>query len=527
MTKGNVEFSSNSLSRVRLLIVEDEYILASNLQESLETFGYTVLDIVDSGKAAIQAAIALRPNIILMDIRIRGELDGIQTAEQIWHELQIPIIYVTGHSDQSTVERATLTFPFGYVLKPIREKELYVAIQTALSRYEREQFFYTILQGMGDGVIVVDPKLHIKYLNSAAETLTGWRLDDAKEKLVTETISFLSEPNQHPYKNPILSVFENQKTVYIGDGVFLRCKNGSVLPIVDSAALLKNNEGVVTGAVMVFRDDTQRRLSIERDLANERAQQVELQLAEQQRLNQLKDDFLATTSHELRTPLSNIKLAVSLLETFLNQPGVLNPENISQSQQINRYLSILREQCDQELSLVNDLLDLRSLEAGVLSLTLTTIHLQEWLPHIAESFHERAIAHQQTLQIHISPDLPPFQSDLPSLTRIVSELLNNACKYTPAEGVIELSAALVSDAATPMLQIIVRNLGAEIALEQQTQIFEPFYRIPNNDPWKYGGTGLGLALVKRFIAHLQGTIRVSTAEGWTIFTVQLPLSIEL
>jgi len=518
---------SNSLKRVRLLIVEDEYILASNLKESLETFGYTVLDIVDSGEAAIQAAIALRPNVILMDIRIRGEMDGIHAAERIWQELQIPIIYVTGHSDQSTVERATLTFPFGYVLKPVREKELYVAIQTALSRYEREQFFYTILQGMGDGVIVVDPKLHIKYLNAAAETLTGWKLDEAKEKLVTETISFLDEQEQPSRVNPILTALETQKTVYVSDGIFMRRKNGSTLPIADSAALLKNNEGAVTGAVLVFRDDTQRRVAAERDLANERAQQVELQLAEQQRLNQLKDDFLATTSHELRTPLSNIKLAIFLLETTLNQQGVLGAERVSQVQQINRYLSILRDQCEQELSLVNDLLDLRSLEAGAFGLTVTTIHLQDWLPHVAESFYERAITQQQTFKVHISPDLPPLTSDLPSLTRIVSELLNNACKYTPAGGVIELSASLVPGASTSVLQILIRNSGVEISPEQQTQIFEPFYRVPNNDPWKHGGTGLGLALVKRFVNCLQGAIEVSAADGCTLFSVQLPLNLEV
>lgn len=188
MTTTDPPSTRTTLKTVRVLIVEDEYILARNLREGLESLGYQVLGIVDSGEAAIEKAIELRPSIILMDIWIRGELDGIQAAERIWQQLQIPVIYVTGHSDQSTVERATLTSPFGYVLKPVREKELYVAIQTALSRYEREQFFSTVLQGMGDGIIVVDPQLHIKYLNLAAEALTGWQLDEVKERLVTEIV---------------------------------------------------------------------------------------------------------------------------------------------------------------------------------------------------------------------------------------------------------------------------------------------------------------------------------------------------
>lgn len=85
---------------VRILVVEDEYILAINLQESLESLGYTVLDIADSAEGAIVKANELRPNLILMDIRLRGEMDGIQAAEQIWQNLQIPAIYVTGHSDK-------------------------------------------------------------------------------------------------------------------------------------------------------------------------------------------------------------------------------------------------------------------------------------------------------------------------------------------------------------------------------------------------------------------------------------------
>ncbi|MBD0266422.1 MAG: response regulator, partial [Tolypothrix sp. T3-bin4] len=103
---------------VRVLVVEDEYILALNLQENLEALGYTVLDIADTGETAIEKATELRPNLILMDIRLRGDMDGIQASEQIWQNLQIPVIYVTGHSDKSTVERATLTSPFGYILKP-------------------------------------------------------------------------------------------------------------------------------------------------------------------------------------------------------------------------------------------------------------------------------------------------------------------------------------------------------------------------------------------------------------------------
>jgi len=511
---------------VRLLVVEDEYILAINLQESLESLGYVVVDVVDTAEVAIQKAAELRPDLILMDIRLQGEMDGIQAAEQIWNQLQIPVIYVTGHSDKSTVERATLTCPFGYILKPVREKELYVAIQTALNRYEREQFLSTVLRGMGDGVVVVDNQLQIKYLNPAGEYLTGWTLSEAMNQDVTHVVQFIDELSQQPIQHPILLALQQDGTIYLNGHTLLVAKTGSTVPVADSAVPLRDQQGTVTGAVLVFRDDTQRRLLEAHDRALLYAQQMETQLQEMQRLNELKDNFLATTSHELRTPLSNIRLAIHMLETVLNQQGFLNIEKFPKASTVTRYLSVLREQCEQELKLVNDLLDMRSIEAGAYPLEPTAIHLQDWLPHIAENFQERAIAQQQTLQVSVPANLPELISDQSGLTRIVSELLNNACKYTPANEQIQIIAQLVNhppDNINSIVQIIIRNSGTKISAEQLLRIFDPFYRIPSNDPWKHGGTGLGLALVKKLVAHMQGEIQVTSNQQWVTFTLQLPL----
>ncbi|WP_199339082.1 MULTISPECIES: diguanylate cyclase domain-containing protein [Nostoc] len=150
---------------VEILVVEDEYILAINLQEILESLGYAVVDIADSAEEAIEKAAKLRPNLVLMDICLQSEMDGVEAAEQIWNHLQIPVIYVTGYSDNSTLERAMLTLPFGYILKPIKEQELYVAIQTALNRYQREQFLINELQKIKDAVIPAAPKLYVKCPN--------------------------------------------------------------------------------------------------------------------------------------------------------------------------------------------------------------------------------------------------------------------------------------------------------------------------------------------------------------------------
>ncbi|PHJ61166.1 chemotaxis protein CheY [Nostoc linckia z18] len=551
--------NSNPNETVKVLVVEDEYILAINLQESLQSLGYTVLDIADSAELAIEKATQLRPNLILMDIRLRGELDGIQAAEQIWLYLQIPVIYVTGHSDKSTVERATLTSPFGYILKPIKEKELYVAIQTALNRYNREQFLTSVLRGMGDGVIVVDTELHIKFINEVGEALTGWRWKEAKEKVLTEVVKFVDEQTLLPIKNPIIVAFEQQTIIYLGTQVLLVNKDGTTIPVADSATPLKDNNGVITGAVLVFRDDTRRRLTEERNLAAERAKQLEIQVAELERLNKLKEDFLITTSHEMRTPLSNIKMAISVLENILDRQGIFNSEESFTSEIVNRYLSIMRDQCEQELDLVDDLLYIRMIDSNTYPLELTAIELQSWLPHIVEGFEARIQQQQQILELRVSRDLPSLVSDLTSLTEIISELLNNACKYTPANEQIQITTQFVnitesvvnedakSDVSNnleiPYFEITISNSGVEIPINEQSRIFDPFYRIVQNqtqersqifdrvyqivqsDRRYYGNTGLGLSLVKKLVEYLQGTIEVNSSQGWTNFIVKLPVRI--
>ncbi|MBE9129353.1 response regulator [Coleofasciculus sp. LEGE 07092] len=527
-------FSKTSSSKViQILLVEDEKIIALNLKESLESLGYAVPAIATSGEKAIQKATQLRPDLVLMDIRLKGKLDGIQAAQEIWERLQIPVIYVTGHSDQGTLARAKITAPFGYILKPVNEQGLSVAIEIALQRYEREQLLTAILRGMGDGAIVIDTQKRIQFLNSVAESLTGWQLSEARDRPLTEVFQLVDEQTQQPLENFVTPALQEGIIVYLEDPILLVSKNGTTIPIADSIAPIRDNKGVISGAVVLFRDITQRRMAEERNLALERARHLELQMAELQRLDQLKDDFLSTVSHELRTPLSNIKIAVRLLETVLDQKGLLGSETRSDSGAMVRYLTILRDQCNQELKLVNDLLDMRSLEAETYPLELTAIDLQTLIPHIVDNFHDRAQAKQQTFQVRLPPDLPPLVSDKSSLSRIVSELLNNACKYTPTGEQIEITAHSLPREAFSLgdaepsstlggIHITVSNSGVEIPPAELARIFDPFYRVPNNNPWKQGGTGLGLALARKLVTTLQGTLEVTSDCGWTRFAIAIP-----
>ncbi|HEY9628180.1 MAG TPA: ATP-binding protein [Coleofasciculaceae cyanobacterium] len=509
----------------QILVVEDEYIIAANLQENLESLGYSVLDVADSAAEAIDKAIALKPDIVLMDIRLQGERDGIHAAEQIWNLLQIPVIYLTGHSDKNTLDRAKITFPFGYILKPVKKQELYVAIETALNRYEREQFLSTVLQRMGDGVIVVDRQSRIKYLNQVAELLTGWQQQEAIDQNLMSVFNLVDEETGQPLENPVTTAFQQSGIFHLRYRVVLITKEGATLPICDSVACLTNNKGDLTGAVLVFRDDTQRQLQEKHNLALQRTQLIERQMQEMQRLSQLKDDFLSTVSHELRTPLAAIKMAIQMLEISLDRrtsaplesSGATSPN--ANAQQVEQYLKILREQCEQELNLINDLLDLQYLGAEETPIALMPIDLTEWVPHIADVFQAQAQQRQQHLQVLLSPNLPLLVSDLSLFTRIVKELLTNACKYTPPGEAITVSAHPLPE----KLQLRVSNSGVEIAEAELARVFDKFYRIPTSDRWNQGGTGLGLALIQKLVMYLGGRIWAESSSEQVHIIVELPI----
>jgi signal transduction histidine kinase/DNA-binding NarL/FixJ family response regulator len=257
-------------------------------------------------------------------------------------------------------------------------------------------------------------------------------------------------------------------------------------------------------------------------------QQSQAQVAELERLSNLKDDFLSTVSHELRSPLSNIKMAIQMLElTLEKEPHALTHENfnlpISQStlngrtfNNRGRYLQILKDECQREISLVNDLLDLARLDAATEALNPITIDLNPWLTRISQPYYERAIAQQQQLKILVTEENLVLTTDVSYLERIVGELLNNACKYTPAEGLITIEG--MKDSRGGVIRIV--NSGVEISSNERDRIFEKFYRVPKNDPWKHGGTGLGLALVKRLTERINATVEVESADNQTIFSIR-------
>ncbi|MBU7586794.1 MAG: GAF domain-containing sensor histidine kinase [Nostoc sp. TH1S01] len=268
---------------------------------------------------------------------------------------------------------------------------------------------------------------------------------------------------------------------------------------------------------------------------------AQAQVKELQRLNQLKDDFLYTITHELRTPIATIKMIVQLLKSLSKQEDDIIPE-ISQSSchecKTIHYLNILQSECDRELQLIEDILKLQHLQAGTYPQKLTVNNIHDLICHIIEP-HEIQIQQQQqhTFEIHLASNLPTIEIDSFSFTHIITELLKNARKYTPPSEKISLTATVIQDETTTdnkiprciarkssFLQIIVANTGITISPEELTRIFEKFYRIPSQNPWQHHGTGLGLALVKKLVENMNGSIVAESANNLIQFIVRLPFA---
>ncbi|MEH1765464.1 MAG: ATP-binding protein [Nostoc sp.] len=355
-------------------------------------------------------------------------------------------------------------------------------------------------------MIASDLQELITFMNPVAENLTGWKQEEALGRNSSEIFNIANGETHNPIESPIIKVLQDGIIVSIPAETILITKDGVEIPIDDSAAPIRDDKDNITGAVLVFRDITERKQAIE---ANQKQIEQEQLVVQWEEINQLKNDFLNLVTHELRSPLSNIKLMIQMIQVS------------SSTEETQRYLELMESECDRELELIDDLLDLQQLESSSYPvITPDALLLQQWLNWVIEPFQIRVQEHQQTLQLNLPANLPPLFSDGISLERILVELINNACKYTPAGGEIILNVSHNSSEA-PAKTIITISNSAEISKTELPRIFEKFYRVPNADIWNQGGSGLGLPIVQKLIEQLQGNIQVESGNGWTIFTLTL------
>jgi len=252
-------------------VVEDERITAEDIRRRLLRMGYNVISIVDSGEKAIIEASEQKPDLILMDIILKGKMDGIEATEQIHSNLNIPVIFLTALADEKILERAKETSPFGYLVKPFQDRDLHITIEIALykSKIDKElreskELFHTTLKSIGDAVVVMDQNNNILFMNQVSQRLTGWDLKDAAGKPISEIYRIHNEATGDRIEDPLIKAVDTRITFgmenqFTKDQTFLDQttlinKYGIKVPVEDRCDMIIDDHRNVIGSVLVFRD---------------------------------------------------------------------------------------------------------------------------------------------------------------------------------------------------------------------------------------------------------------------------------
>jgi signal transduction histidine kinase len=541
----------------KVLVVEDENIVALDLRASLARLGYEVTDAVATGERALESANRKRPDLVLMDVRLRGEMDGIDAAARL-RPLDIPVIYLTAFSDDPTLRRAKLTDPLGYLLKPFDERELHIAIEMAIHRHRAQKEHEQLLREQAARAIIEKQHRWSRFLADAGRKLSSsldlsetlqtiarvavpeladWAAVHAagpdgfetlaihhvggKERLVRDLLEGHPQRADLPYGFPeVIRTGRAQLFSEIGDEVLRAAavdeQHLAVLRALGLRSLVCAPMRVRTetiGALTLATADSDRRYDQE-DLAHveELGERCAIAL-DNARLYQgaqaaiaTRDEFLSIASHELRTPLSSIQLTLQSLE----RSGLSgNPE------QVEVKIGRAKRQLGRLTKLIESLLDVSRIRAGRLELELEQVDLADLLRTLAEQFADaaRQAGCKLTLQL---PERLEVRCDRLRIEQVVANLFSNSIKFAAGKP-IEVSLAQVGS----IIRLMVRDYGIGVPADHLARIFERFERaVPVR---QYGGLGLGLYITRQIVEAHGGAIRVDSAPGaGATFAVELP-----
>jgi DNA-binding NarL/FixJ family response regulator len=210
----------------KILIIEDEFIIAEDIRTSLEVNGHSVISICGNGEDALKVACDLKPDILLADVVLEGKMNGIETAAKILDSLHIPVIYITAHSDLTTLEKAAKTLPYGYLLKPFGDRELIAALELAFHKQnieiaiqKNQQNYKEILAHVPELLKVTQKDGEIIFISNSLKELLGLNLDEAPNNI--DWLSFVhpqdydkifsSELNPNHTSEPVICEYRIHK----------------------------------------------------------------------------------------------------------------------------------------------------------------------------------------------------------------------------------------------------------------------------------------------------------------------------
>lgn len=488
-----------------ILVVENERVAAREIEHGLRAAGYRVLPIVSSSEAALRAVSEGAPDLVLMDIHLDGDVDGIATTLALRHLSDVPVIYLTGSGDGSSVDRARTTSPYGYLNKPVKPVELRSAVEFALARHARERelrerWIGAVFQCIGDAVIATGTDGTIKFMNRVAETLTLRAERDASSLAIDDVFVVVNETSEEPVKNPIVVALQDRAAVSLATDAVLVRRDGSSIPVDGTAAPVTDGAGDLLGAVLVFRDASERRRLQSNLLVADRMVSMGL--------------LAAGVAHEVNNPLASlIANAEFAAEEALRLEGVIKGAELGE---LKAALDDIRDGADRIRHTVRDL--------KLFSRSEEERHVRVDLRGVVESTLRLAsneIRHRARL-VKSYGDVPEVDGSESRLGQVFLNLVINAAQAIP-EGRAEANEIRVVVDTDPegRPRVAVTDTGEGMSQEIVSRLFQPFFTTKPAGV----GTGLGLSLCKRILDELGGAIAVASEPGHgTTMTVTLPIA---
>ncbi len=456
------------MTKSRLLIVEDNRIVAEDLKHKLELLGYSVVGVATTGKKALNLVQKQSPDIILMDIQLGKGMNGIDTAAEINRLYQTPIIYLTAYADDKTIARVKLTEPHGYLIKPFDTKELQSTIEIAIYKHkielklkESEQWLAKTLASIGDGVVATDAEGGVKFMNPIAENLTGWKQSEAFGRPLEEVFIIINEETREPVDNPVRKVLQTGQIIGLANHTLLINKNGEEIPIKDSGAPICLEGQKPSGVVLVFQDDSN---------ARETEKKIKASLAE-------KEVLLKEVHHRVKNNLQVILSLLQLQSDRLQDAGIIGI--IKEIQHRVNAMAMIHDQLYQSDNLAR--IEFKSYIEKLIQIQFRTYGIDS----------KRITFDLQTEDVHLDVDTAT------PLGLIISELVSNALKYAfPDNRNGELSICLKE--TKEHCELIVMDNGIGFPGEIDLQSTDSF----------------GLHLVRILVnLQLNGELSVSGEEG--------------
>jgi PAS domain S-box-containing protein len=374
---------------------------------------------------------------------------------------------------------------------------------------EQREWLQTTLASIGDAVIATDTEGRVTFLNGVAEALTGWKQSEAQGQDLQTVFRILNEDSRRPAENPALRALREGQIVGLANHSVLVARDGTERPVDDSAAPIRDDKGRVAGAVLTFRDITERR-RLEKEVC--------VRLDELADADQKKNEFLAMLAHELRNPLAPISNALQVLRVS----GGRSPE--PETRAFAQMRDVMERQLAQMVRLIDDLLDVSRISRGKIDLRMERLDVTRVVECAVETSRPLLEEARHELIVTVPPEPVYVTGDLTRLGQVLSNLLNNSAKYTPEAGRIELTVERQGGHAV----IRVRDNGAGIPGDVLPRIFELFNQADHSLRRSHGGLGIGLTLARRLVEMHSGTIdaRSDGAGMGSEFVVRLPLATE-